>query len=478
MRAREFINEVEMSRRNFLRGAGAAAVAAVSPVQVTTMVNTFTKQAGGLTAIQTLAAMLKVATPRELWDMWDYAADSGILGDAVMRDEERAIVRTKWARENGIEAWHEFEEWCYEYDMSAEDEFEKITGRKLKLTQVRDILESQGTDLEEFFSNNDDVLEFITPEYLKDGRNRAALSKFTDIDQIAQQAKVAHPIRLAANAIAGLVRKLIPTQDAEIKGTDNATATTPLSLPAPSNANTLEPNLSKEKQKVPVNKKESDVDEGWKDWVAGAAIGAAALGGAGNADAANARPTTKPSIVQKAVTPTASQKELAKSVTGNPHEVYLKKAAQKAGIQGQELVAFLSQCAHETLDFKHMKEIGGKLDFKKYDPRFAPRKAKILGNTKPGDGAKYKGRGYIQITGKYNYEQAGKALGLDLVNHPELVEKPEIAAKVAVWYWKNRVANKVDSFKDTQDVTKKINPGLKHLDQRKDKQKAFQIAMR
>jgi putative chitinase len=229
-----------------------------------------------------------------------------------------------------------------------------------------------------------------------------------------------------------------------------------------------------------------DLDEGWKDWVAGAAMGAAALGGAGNADAAIKKDVNKPAIqqvvkkkeVKPVAPPAASKKELAKSVTNNPHEVYLKKTAQQAGIQGQELIAFLSQCAHETLDFKHMKEIGGKLDFKKYDPRFAPRKAKILGNTKPGDGAKYKGRGYIQITGKYNYEQAGKALGLDLVNKPELVEKPEVAAKVAVWYWKTRVANKVDSFKDTGDVTKQINPGMKHLDQRKEKQKAFQVAMR
>lgn len=229
------------------------------------------------------------------------------------------------------------------------------------------------------------------------------------------------------------------------------------------------------------------LDEGWKDWVAGAAIGAAALGGASSADAAHSKlQQAKPGIHQTFKKPTtkvvappaASQKELAKSVTNNPHEVYLKKVAEKSGIRGQELISFLSQCAHETLDFKHMKEIGGKLDFKKYDPRFAPRKAKILGNTKPGDGAKYKGRGYIQITGKYNYEQAGKALGLDLVNHPELVEKPEVAAKVAVWYWKNRVAPKVDSFKDTQDVTKQINPGLKHLDKRQSKQKAFQIAMR
>lgn len=228
------------------------------------------------------------------------------------------------------------------------------------------------------------------------------------------------------------------------------------------------------------------VGEGWKDWVAGAAMGAAALGASPNADAAQKSNLNKPAIhqtakkhdVRKAEPPKVSQKELSKSVTGNPHEVFLKKEAERAGIKGQELVAFLSQCAHETLDFKHLKEIGGSLDFKKYDPRYAPRKAKILGNTKPGDGARYKGRGYLHITGKYNYEQAGKYLGIDLVNKPELLERPDIAAKASVWYWKERVRNKVDSFKDTKDVTKGINPGLKHLDQRKERHKSFQLAMK
>jgi predicted chitinase len=231
---------------------------------------------------------------------------------------------------------------------------------------------------------------------------------------------------------------------------------------------------------------ESLEQEGWKDWVAGAAIGAASLGAAGDADASVKKDLNKPAIqqvvnkkeIKPVAPPKATEKELSKSVTGNSHEVYLKKAAEKAGIQGQELAAFLSQCAHETLDFKHMKEIGGSLDFKKYDIRFAPKKAKALGNTKPGDGAKYKGRGYIQLTGKYNYKKAGDALGLPLAEKPELVEKPEIAAKVAVWYWKNRVSPNVDSFKNTKDVTKGINPGLKHLDQRKEKHQAFQVAMK
>jgi len=65
-----------------------------------------------------------------------------------------------------------------------------------------------------------------------------------------------------------------------------------------------------------------------------------------------------------------------------------------------------------------------------------------------------------------------------LVNKPELVERPDVAAKVAVWYWQNRVQPKVSDFKDVKDVTKPINPGLKHLDQRKEKHQAFQVAMK
>ena len=220
---------------------------------------------------------------------------------------------------------------------------------------------------------------------------------------------------------------------------------------------------------------DNDVDEGWKDWAVAGAIGLGALGAHGDAEAAKKKPVEKPNIVQQ-----VSKQDIAKTVTGNPHEVILKKSAEKAGIKGEELAAFLSQCAHETMDFKHMKEIGGKLDFKKYDVRFAPNKAKALGNTKPGDGALFKGRGYIQLTGKYNYAAASKAIYGDdrLVKDPSLVEKPEVAAKTSVWFWQNRVQDKVKNFTNVKDVTKGINPGMKHLDQRGDKFKAFQVAMR
>ena len=61
---------------------------------------------------------------------------------------------------------------------------------------------------------------------------------------------------------------------------------------------------------------------------------------------------------------------------------------------------------------------------------------------------------------------AGDALNLDLLNHPELAGKPEVAAKVALWYWNTRVKPGINNFDDTAAVTKKINPAAKGLEDR------------
>jgi predicted chitinase len=280
-----------------------------------------------------------------------------------------------------------------------------------------------------------------------------------------------------------------------------------------------------------------EIDEGWKDTLAGLALGAGvALGGAADAkpnmekvvvspgqtvySIAKAFDTT-PQVIQKInkldkdftikpgqelkvpkwdeVKPSDKKKEpvkknltktdSSKTLTGTVHEAILTKTARAAGITDPvELAAFLAQCAHESHNFKSMVEYGGEKYFKQYEPKFLKdkktgkiivdpktkkfknfnEKAKGLGNDTRGDGVKYKGRGYIQITGKYNYMRVGEALGLDLVNNPELAEKPEVAAQIAVMYWKKRTQPKVDDFNDVRAVTKTINPGLKGLKDRKD----------
>ena len=235
------------------------------------------------------------------------------------------------------------------------------------------------------------------------------------------------------------------------------------------------------------------IGEDWKSAVASAGIaGAMALGGAGgmmakqaltspsSANANNPQITkqvdvpkgaaTKPTVTAK---PQVQKEPVVKNITNNPLEDVLRKTALKSGIKGTELAAFMAQCAHETMDFKRLTEFGGSLDFRKYDPKYAPKKAKALGNVKPGDGARYKGRGFIQITGRYNYKKAGEAIGVNLLKNPELAEKPEVAAKIAVWFWQHRVQSNVTNFKDTSAVTKQINPGMRGLEDRKNNFKDY-----
>ena len=244
-----------------------------------------------------------------------------------------------------------------------------------------------------------------------------------------------------------------------------------------------------------------ELDEGWKDTITNLAIsGAIATGATGGMMAKQAasdyfsgakepaavtqQVKQTPAAATKAFAPQAKQqtqapkqqikkKVVVKPVTDNPLESVLMRVAKSEGIFGEELAAFMAQCAHETLDFKSLKEFGGSLDFRKYDPKYAPKKAKALGNKYVGDGAKFKGRGFIQITGRYNYKRAGQELGLPLEKHPELVEKPEVAAKVAVWFWKHRVQPNVDNFHNVNDVTKQINPGMNGLNDRKENFKTY-----
>ena len=86
------------------------------------------------------------------------------------------------------------------------------------------------------------------------------------------------------------------------------------------------------------------------------------------------------------------------------------------------------------------------------------------GNDEPGDGWKYHGRGYIQLTGKDNYAAAGKALDLDLVNHPELAADPKNASKIATWYWEERVPEAARD--DVKAATKAVNGKYNGLEDR------------
>jgi putative chitinase len=95
-----------------------------------------------------------------------------------------------------------------------------------------------------------------------------------------------------------------------------------------------------------------------------------------------------------------------------------------------------------------------------------------MGNTEDGDGAKYIGRGLIQVTGKENYTHCGEALGLDLVANPQLLEEPRYAALSAGWFWNKKGLNTLadeGTSNSFEVMTKRINGGLLGLDDRKSK---------
>lgn len=208
---------------------------------------------------------------------------------------------------------------------------------------------------------------------------------------------------------------------------------------------------------------EADIEEGWKDV---AAAGAVALGMMGAPSAAKASINTQPQA--------QTQQIKFNALGNNPQlENLLARTAMQAGMKGAELAQFMAQCAHESWDFTKLKEKGGSLDFRKYDPKFNPEKAKRLGNTQVGDGQKFHGRGFIQLTGRENYRRAGKALNLPLEEKPELAERPDVAAQIAVWYWNSRVKPYVNNFTDTTAVTKRINAGLKGLQDRQENFKDY-----
>ena len=133
----------------------------------------------------------------------------------------------------------------------------------------------------------------------------------------------------------------------------------------------------------------------------------------------------------------------------------LIKALDSANITNKkERAMFLSQMHHESGGFKYREEIH---DGSNYEGR------SDLGNTQPGDGKRYKGRGYIQLTGRSNYRQYGNLVGADLEKNPELAAEPGIAAKVALAYWNQRVDRDAARRGDVLTVTRNINGGTNGL---------------
>lgn len=171
----------------------------------------------------------------------------------------------------------------------------------------------------------------------------------------------------------------------------------------------------------------------------------------------------------------------------------LEKELNKQDWSDDNKCHFLAQCAHESAGFRIITENlnysveGLKKIFPKYflyvkNPlEYARRPEKIAnvvyanrmgnGDEKSGDGWKYRGRGIIQITGKYNYDLCLKAIGRD---DPDYLATPEGAVISAIWFWKK---NFLDKEYNITTITKRVNGGVNGLNDRKEQYKKIKAVM-
>lgn len=167
---------------------------------------------------------------------------------------------------------------------------------------------------------------------------------------------------------------------------------------------------------------------------------------------------------------TEQLKQIVPSISDKNLAIYaplLDGAFNKHEINTKERIrCFIAQVAHESASFNYTQEIASG---RAYERR------KDLGNIYAGDGVKFKGRGLIQITGRYNYGKCSLALFGDyrLLNNPEILEQPEYALESACWFWKANGLNEISDQSDSwvkarnkkplnkfQYITAVINGGL------------------
>lgn len=161
--------------------------------------------------------------------------------------------------------------------------------------------------------------------------------------------------------------------------------------------------------------------------------------------------------------------EIVKALKQNTHIL------QKYDINNpRRMRHFMCQIAHESSYFETLREYGNRAYFTRmYDIKGSrPKKARELGNIFPGDGARYKGRGLIQLTGRSNYKSSGNRIGQPLESNPELAAHPVIAIELAADYWKTRGLNELADKNDIIAITKKINGGTRGL---KDRMRCYNL---
>lgn len=115
--------------------------------------------------------------------------------------------------------------------------------------------------------------------------------------------------------------------------------------------------------------------------------------------------------------------------------------------------AFLAQVAHESGSLRYTRELASGAAYEGRED---------LGNTEPGDGPRYRGRGLLQVTGRDNYRRCSLALYNDtqhLLDHPEVLELPDPACRSAGWFWLAHHLNEKADAGDFERITRIINGG-------------------
>lgn len=167
----------------------------------------------------------------------------------------------------------------------------------------------------------------------------------------------------------------------------------------------------------------------------------------------NPGPVTYAALLGKVTGRTISQ-DIAASFATHVPDFQVDASADR-------LSAFIGQCAHESGCFRNTREIWGPTVLQRgYDSRAD------LGNFHPGEGFKYRGAGWIEVTGKYWFDKVGHALGIDLVGNPSQAGDPAIATQISLAWWSLNGMNTRADTGDAKIVTRKINPGLLGLDER------------
>jgi predicted chitinase len=122
-------------------------------------------------------------------------------------------------------------------------------------------------------------------------------------------------------------------------------------------------------------------------------------------------------------------------------------------------IAAIATVAVETGRFTPIRERGGPGYFAKHYEGRAD-----LGNTEPGDGARFYGRGYIQITGRSNYREYGREIGVDLVGTPDLALDPSIGAEILALFFRTKNIPRLAEAGSWEAVRKRVNGGLNGWD--------------